>query len=55
MSSKVLSVLLEWFDYLNYVEFFDLTLQISVGIWCISSILSLSLKQSFPESLLYQH
>lgn len=31
MPSQVFSVLLEQFDYLNYVEFFGLTFPISVG------------------------
>ena len=36
MSSQVFSVLLEQFDYLNYVEFFGWIFQISVGTWYIS-------------------
>ena len=36
MSSQVFSVLLEQFDYLNYVEFFSWIFQISVATWYIS-------------------
>lgn len=37
MSSQVLSIVLEQFVYLDYVEFFGLTFQTSVGTWYISS------------------